>query len=440
VRRWSVRVRVCARWLCDSGLTKEKEPVHPRLVRHLGLVDATVLGLGSMLGAGVFAAFAPAAAAAGAGLLIALGIAAIVAYCNGIASAQLAACYPESGGTYRYGRRRLGPTWGLAAGWGFVIGKTVSCAAMALTFGAYLWPVHPRPPAIAVVVILTAVNYVGVAKTTQLTRVLVALTLLALAAVTVAALGGGQADPVNFTGWTSGGLTGITQAAALLFFAFAGYARIATLGEEVRDPTRTIPLAIPLALGIVVGIYALVGAAALAALGPAALAASAAPLAAATQSGTLSWLTPVVRIGGALASAGVLLSLLAGVGRTALAMARDHELPPALAAVHPRYRVPHRAEVLLGLTIIVIVLIMDLRGAIGFSSFAVLTYYAITNAASFTLPGPARCWRRPLAVLGMAGCALLALTLPLTTVLIGAAVPALGLVVRAARVLMRRCP
>ncbi|MGH3764577.1 MAG: APC family permease [Pseudonocardiaceae bacterium] len=397
------------------------------------MADAVVLGLGSMLGAGVFATFGPAAAAAGSGMLIALAIAAMVAYCNGIASAQLAARYPESGGTYRYGRRRLGPAWGFLAGWGFVIGKTASCAAMAITFGAYTWPAHPTPPAVAVVVVLTAVNYAGITKTARLSRVLVMLTLLALTAVVVAALGGGHADPANLTGWTSGGLTGITQAAALLFFAFAGYARIATLGEEVRDPARTIPLAIPLALGIVVGVYALVGAAALAAVGPAALAASSAPLATVTQSGSLSWLTPAVRVGGAVASGGVLLSLLAGVGRTVLAMARDRELPHALGAIHPRYQVPHRAELLLGLTITVIVLLADLRGAIGFASFAVLTYYAIANAASFTLPGPARRWRRPLAVLGGVGCAVLALTLPPTTVLSGAAVLAIGLLLRAAR-------
>lgn len=414
-----------------------REDSHPPLARRLGLTDAVALGLGSMLGAGVFATFGPAAAAAGAGLLIALGIAALVAYCNGIASAQLAARYPESGGTYRYGRYRLGPVWGFLAGWGFVIGKTASCAAMAMTFGAYAWPAHPTPPAIAAVVILTSVNYLGITKTTRLTRLLVGLTLLALAAVVVAALGGGHADPANLTGWASGGLAGIIQAAALLFFAFAGYARIATLGEEVREPARTIPRAVPIALGIAVVVYALVGVAALAAVGPAALAASSAPLTAATQSGALSWLTPVVRIGGAVASAGVLLSLLAGVGRTVLAMARDHELPHVLAAIHPRHQVPHRAEVLLGLTITIIVLLADLRGAIGFSSFAVLTYYAIANAASFTLPGRACWWRRPLAVLGAAGCMALALTLQLTTVLIGAAVLVVGLLLRAARPLTR---
>ncbi|MGH3974956.1 MAG: APC family permease [Pseudonocardiaceae bacterium] len=405
----------------------------PRLARRLGVLDAVVLGLGSMLGAGVFAAFAPAAAAAGAGLLIALVIAAIVAYCNAISSAQLAARYPESGGTYRYGRHRLGPAWGFVAGWGFVVGKTASCAAMAMTFGAYIWPDHPVPPAVAAVAVLTVVNYLGVTKTARLTRFLVALTVGALAAVVTAALAGGQADPANLSGWASGGLTGITQAAALLFFAFAGYARIATLGEEVREPARTIPLAIPLALGIVVVIYAVTGIATLAALGPAELAASTAPLAAATQSGTLSWLTPAVRVGGAVASAGALLALMAGIGRTTLAMARDHELPHVLAAIHPRYQVPHRAEILLGLTITVIVATADLRSAIGFSSFAILIYYAIANAAAFTLPGRQRRWLRPLAVLGAAGCGLLAGTLPPGTVLTGAAVLALGLIGRAVR-------
>jgi APA family basic amino acid/polyamine antiporter len=175
-----------------------------------------------------------------------------------------------------------------------------------------------------------------------------------------------------------------------------------------------------------------IGAAALAAVGPTELATSTAPLAAVARSGTLSWLTPAVRVGGAVASAGALLSLMAGIGRTTLAMARDRELPHVLAAIHPRHRVPHRAEILLGLAITAIVVTADLRNAIGFSSFAILTYYAIANAAAFTLPGQQRRWLRPIAVVGAAGCALLALTLPPATVLTGAGVLALGLAGRAA--------
>ena len=99
-----------------------------------------------MIGAGVFAAIGPAAEAAGSGLLIGLAVAAVVAYCNATSSAQLAAIYPASGGTYVYGRERLGPLWGFLAGWGFVVGKTASCAAMALTFGAYAGPDARRAP------------------------------------------------------------------------------------------------------------------------------------------------------------------------------------------------------------------------------------------------------------------------------------------------------
>src|SRR5581483_3452543 len=218
-----------------------------------------------MLGAGVFAAFAPAAAAAGSGLLIGLAIAAAVAYCNAVASAQLAAQYPTSGGTYVYGRERLGEWWGFTAGFGFVVGKTASCAAMALTFAAYAVPEAGwtrRLVALAAVVALTAANYRGISRTAALTRVLVAGSLLALVVVVSALLAGSHADADRLGGLSSlgsGGVRGILQAAGLLFFAFAGYARIATLGEEVRDPARTIPRAIPLALGIVVCVYLLVG-------------------------------------------------------------------------------------------------------------------------------------------------------------------------------------
>lgn len=390
-----------------------------------------------MLGAGVFAAFGPAAAAAGSGMLISLLVAALVAYANATSSARLAARYPESGGTYVYGRERLGAVWGFLAGWGFVVGKTASCAAMALTLGAYAWPDQARPVAAAAVVVFTAVNYIG-AKTARLTRILVALTLAALAAAVTGALTGPTTSPARLVDWFPHGPLGALQAAGLLFFAFAGYARIATLGEEVREPARTIPRAIPLALGIVVAVYAVVGAVALAAVGPAALAASESPLA--TAAGGGGGLTVVVQAGGALAAGGVLLSLLAGVGRTTLAMARDRELPHRLAAVHPRYRVPHRAELVIGALVLVLVLVTDLRSAIGFSSFAVLVYYAIANASAITLPGPRWSWPWPIAVLGLAGCLTLAATLPLASVLSGLAVLALGLAGRAAIRAARRRP
>jgi len=400
-----------------------------RLARHLGTRDAVVIGLGSMIGAGVFAAFGPAARAAGNGLVLGLALAALVAWCNATSSAQLAAHYPQSGGAYVYGRERLGPLWGFIAGWGFIIGKLASCAAMAMTFGSHLAPGFARPLAVAAVVLVTAVNYLGVKKSAFATRLIVLVVLLVLAGVVLAVWLGGAADlgrvwpPVDLT------LLGVLQSAGFLFFAFAGYARIATLGEEVVDPARTIPRAIPLALGITLAVYVLVAISALAGAGATAIATSATPLVVAVEAGELAWAAPIVRVGATVASLGVLMSLVLGVSRTTFAMAANGDLPRAFAAVHARYQVPHRAELAVGLLVACIVAVADVRGAIGFSSFAVLGYYAITNAAALTLAPEHRRWPRVLAVLGLVGSLALAATLPLASVLAGAAVLALGALV-----------
>ncbi|HJX44413.1 MAG TPA: APC family permease [Geodermatophilus sp.] len=412
----------------------------PGLARRLGTADAVVIGLGSMLGAGVFAAFSPAAAAAGAGLLAGLGIAAVVAYCNATSSAQLAAQYPTSGGTYVYGRERLGPWWGFLAGWGFVVGKTASCAAMALTFAAHVAPSGwQRPVAVAAVLTLTAVNYRGITRTARLARVIVTVVLVALAVAVAAVLAGDGSGAGGPPPWAplDRGVYGLLQSAGLLFFAFAGYARIATLGEEVRDPGRTIPRAIPLALGITVVVYAGVAVALLAALGPAGVAATAQPLAEAVGRSDWAWASPVVRVGAAAAALGALLALIAGVGRTGLAMAREGDLPRYLAAVHPRFGVPHRAEVTVGALVCLLVLTVDLRGAIGFSSFGVLLYYLVANAAASTQDRGHRRYPRALQVLGGTGCVVLVATLPWQAVLAGVAVLAVGVAGRIGRVRLR---
>ena len=400
-----------------------------RLARRLGTLDAVVIGLGSMIGAGVFAAFGPAARAAGNGLLFGLAVAALVAYCNARSSAQLAAIYPESGGAYVYGRKRLGRLAGFVAGWGFVVGKLASCAAMAMTFGTYAAPSLARPLAIGAAVALTAVNYLGVKKTAGLTRVIVAAVLAALSVVVGAVWFGGSADLGRL--WPLDGTSayGILQSAGFMFFAFAGYARIATLGEEVIDPARTISRAIPIALGITLVVYAAVAVSVLAGAGATEIAASTTPLATAVQRGRLGWLAPVVRVGATLASFGVLLSLLVGVSRTVFAMARNRDLPTFLSAIHPRYRVPHRAELAVGAVVATVAALADVRSAIGFSSFAVLIYYSIANAAAWTLAPEQRRSSRGLSVVGLIGCVLLAFTLPLPSLLWGAAVLGAGAIV-----------
>ena len=386
-----------------------------------------------MIGAGVFAAFAPAAAAAGTGLLIGLAVAAAVAYCNATSSARCAARYPESGGTYVYGRERLGAFWGYLAGWGFVVGKTASCAAMALTVGLYAWPHQAHAIAVAAVVALTAVNYAGIQKSALLTRIIVAVVLAVLAAVAVIAFTSGHADMSRLGIGRDATPAGTLQAAGLLFFAFAGYARIATLGEEVRDPARTIPRAIGVALSITLVVYAVVAIAALRVLGSPRLGAASAPLAEVVRAAGASGFEPVVRVGATLAALGSLLSLILGVSRTTFAMARDRYLPHWLSGVHPRFKVPHRAELAVGIVVAIVAATADIRGAIGFSSFAVLVYYAIANASAWTL---GRTGGRVVAAIGLIGCLVLAVALPFTSVLVGAAV----LLVGAAAYALRRTP
>lgn len=399
------------------------------LQRRLGVSDAVVIGAGSMIGAGVFAAWSPAADAAGTGLVIGLVIAGIVAFCNAASSAQLAAIHPESGGTYVYGRRQLGAFWGHLAGWGFVVGKTASCAAMALTVGAYLWPEQDRVVAVGAVALITAVNIGGLSRTVAVTKVLLVVSLTALAAVVVA-------------GWTSptasldritpidAGVYEVLQSAGFLFFAFAGYARIATLGEEVKDPATTIPRAIPLALSAVLAVYVVVALTALAVVPTGALAATSAPLQLVVDAGRFDGLGPIVDIGAGIAALGVLLNLIPGVSRTTLAMARERELPHWFAHVDERRSLPLRAELTVAAVVIALVVLLDLRSAIGISGVAILTYYAITNAASLTLRPDQRRWPAIIAVVGLAGCVTLVATLPPVAILTGVVTLALGAGVR----------
>jgi APA family basic amino acid/polyamine antiporter len=301
---------------------------------------------------------------------------------------------------------------------------------MALTIGAYAWPGQAHAVAVAAVVALTAVNYAGVQKSAWLTRAIVAVVLAVLAAVVVVCLGSDSSDAgrIGLSGDVPVG--GVLQAAGLLFFAFAGYARIATLGEEVRDPARTIPRAVPLALGIALLVYACVAVAVLSVLGADDVGRSAAPLADAARAAGASWLVPVVRVGAAVAALGSLLALILGVSRTTLAMARDGHLPGALAAVHPRFQVPHHAELAVGAVVAVVAATADVRGAIGFSSFGVLLYYAIANVSAWTL-GSRRV--RAISGCGLVGCLALAFALPLSSVAAGAGVIAVGAALHALR-------
>ena len=448
------------------------------LSRRLGLRDAVVIGLASMIGAGAFVSLGAAQDLAGSLAPAAVLVAAVVALCNAISTAQLAAQHPAAGGTYHYGRERLGPWWGFLAGWCFVIGKIASCAAMALVVAAYLVPEpFQRPVAALLVVALTAVNLVGITRTAALARVLVAVALAALvltgvrllAGVVAGGPAGGAGDGAGAGTWEvpgplagqaaglwdgglaavagagEGGALGIVlalvQAAALMFFAFAGYARVATLGEEVVEPRRTIPRAILLALAAVGAIY-LVLSVILVLVGPApgAQGWGPAPFRAALDGvGAGGVWAVVVTIGAVAAASGALLALVAGISRTVLAMARERDLPPVLAHVSPRFSVPQRAEAAAGIAVVLLVLLAsDVLVAIAASSFGVLLYYAVANLAALTQTGQWRLFPKAMQWIGLAGCVLLVAALPGRTIVAGLVLVAVGLAYRGLVLAARR--
>jgi APA family basic amino acid/polyamine antiporter len=394
------------------------------------VADAVVIGLGSMIGAGVFVAWSPAAAAAGSWLLVGLVIAGGVALCNAMSSAQLAARHPESGGTYVYARERLGPAWGHLAGWGFVVGKTASTSAMALAIGAYVWPEQRSWVATAAVLLIVLVNLGGLSRTVGVTRILLVVSSIALLVVIGGAVARDGSQVVIATEIDTDAF-GVLRSAGFLFFAFAGYARVATLGEEVRDPEVTIPRAIPRALLAVLAVYLVVGVAALSAVPAGALALESAPLRMVVETGSLAGLAWLVTVGAAVASLGVLLNLIPGVSRTVLAMARRRELPAWFAVIDERRSLPIRAELTVAAVTVGLVHTLSITSAIAVSGVAVLTYYALTNLSALRLGPAERRWHPVFAVLGLVGCTVLVVTLPFDAIVGGVIVIVVGVVVRA---------
>ena len=401
----------------------------PGLRRQLTPADAVVVGVGSMVGAGVFTVWAPAAATAGSWMVLSLLIAGLIALCNATSSAQLAAHHPESGGTYVYGRERLSPFWGHVAGWGFIVGKTASCAAMALTAGNYVWPERSHSIATVAVVLIAVINLGGLSRTALVTRLVLAVTaatlIVVVASSTVLEPSVQQANTSLDTN-----VYGILQAAGLMFFAFAGYARIATFGEEVIEPERTIPWAIPRALGAVLALYLVIALVVLISAPTSVISALVAPLSFIVESSALSGVSWLVAIGAGIACFGVLLNLIPGVARTTLALARRHELPAWFSVVSEQRGLPIRAELTVVVVVIVLIHTVSLTSALSLSGVAVLTYYAITNASALRLTATERLWPRWIAWLGLVGCVVLALALPWRVLVSGSAVLVIGIAAR----------
>jgi basic amino acid/polyamine antiporter, APA family len=408
--------------------TPTTSPPRNELRRDLRLVDAVAVGLGAIIGAGIFVVTAVAADVAGPAFLIGLLLAGIVATFNALSSAQLAATYPQSGGTYEYGYRVLHPWLGFAAGWMFLASKLAAGGTVALGFAGYLASLFPalppRPIAVAAILLLTLVNYFGVRKSGRLNTIIVTFTLVALVYFVIAGIP--SFDQANLRPFAPTGWRGILESAALLFFAYTGYARLATLGEEVHEPKKTIPRAIMLALAIAAVLYGAVAVTAVGGIGADAMAASSSPLERAAQTFTLPGVAWVVALGGTTAMLGVLLSQVLGISRMMFAMGRRRDLPALFDHVHPRYGVPDRGIIATGAILCLVALFGALQLIIAAASFTILLYYSIANLAALRMADEDKLFPDWVPVLGLISCLLLAFTLRPTIIAGGLVLLAVG--------------
>ena len=393
---------------------------HPQLKRELGVLGATLMGLGSIVGTGVFVSIGIAAGIAGPAVILAVAIGAIVATCNGLNSAQLAATHAVSGGTYEYGYKYLTPWLGFTAGWMFLLAKTASAATAALGFAGYLLNVTGLsstlvvPTAMFAVVVLTLIVLTGIRRSNTANMVIVSVTLLSLAFFIVTCLPRAVTVGVdNLTPFFTGDLGTVLHASALMFVAYTGYGRIATMGEEAREPRKTIPQAMIVCLVLTMLLYMSVAAVSIGAVGADVLGnatgqTKAAPLEVAVRSVAGAGGAVVLAIGAMTAMLGVLLNLILGLSRVLLAMGRRRDMPRILARLNQQQTTPYWAVLVVGVAIAFLVLLGNVKTTWSFSAFNVLIYYAITNLAALRLPPQERLYPQWVGWLGLGSCLFLA--------------------------------
>lgn len=402
------------------------------LKRVLGLHDAIGVGLGAIIGAGIFVVTGVAAGVAGTSFLVGLIIAGVVASFNGLSSAQLAAVYPQSGGTYEYGYRVLTPWLGFSAGWMFILSKLSAAGIVAIGFGSYFYQLipffTPIQYSVGAIVLLTIANLWGVQKAGIINMSIVLVTLMAL--VYFVFSGVGSISSQNFQPFAPFGMRGIAESAAILFFAFTGYARIATLAEEVVEPKKTIPRAVIITILTAIVLYAAVSLVAVGVIGAESMSRSTSPL----QLAALSMKTPaietVITLGASTAMLGVLLSQILGISRMLLAMGRRNDLPSFLNSIHNKTHVPHIGIIITGIFILLITLLGSFEFVVRAATFTILLYYSITNMAALKQPSGEQLYGKYIPVLGLLGCLAMSVSLPITVIVSGLVLLLVGFVVR----------
>jgi len=417
-----------------------EKKTEPTLKPQLNFFDAVATGLAAILGAGIFAVIAPAAGLAGPSLLISLLIAAFVAFCNAISSAQMAAVFPRTGGTYEFGRRLLGEWWGYSAGWMFLTANTVGPGVIALAFGGYVnaiaGEIPARVAAIVAALVMTAINAVGIRRSVRVTDVVVVLSILSLIAFIIIGLPQARLA-VNLVPFSPNGASGILSATALLFFAYTGYSRIATLVEEVHNPRYTIPRATVGALGTATILYILVALTALGVLGATALSKTTSPLEATMMAVGSGVGVTIIAAGALLTTFNEGLSDLLGVSRVAFAMSRNADLPTNFSKLGSNQN-PWRSVLLVGVIAIIVAALAPFTIAVAISSFGTLLYYTVANLSALRMKKEQRTFPRWLSVAGLVGCLGLAFSLAPIEIAFGFAILLVGILYRVLRLSLRK--
>ena len=378
--------------------------------RTLTLQNSLFLGLSSMIGAGLFVNIAPTAVISSYSLILGLVIASFLAFANASSSAQLARVYPETGGTYLYARKVLGNNASLFSGIVFIVGKIISSIAIALTFGNYLMPSYPKTSGVMLVLLVGIISYFGATKTASVARwfvySVVGILMFYIFSITTS-------TSFNFSIPISEGLSVETLliSSSIWFFAFTGYSRLATFGEEVRNPEKIIPKAILTGLGLTVTIYFLVTYITLGIVDPSIIQNSSTPLKVAFDLSRFSNFSFLISIASTIATGSVLLALIPGISRVAVAMSRDKYLPISLSKIHKKYNSAYIADVSITFIVILGILTVDVIEAIKMSSFFILLYYSLTNLSVIKLEKSQRLYSILIPYFGLLGCLLLASSL-----------------------------
>ena len=378
--------------------------------RTLTLKSSIYLGLSSMIGAGLFNNIAPTSKISSYGSLIGLLIASSLAFANASSSAQLSSLFPRTGGTYLYAKEVLGRPYDIIAGAVFIIGKTISCIAIALTVGNYLSPVYGRELGVVLCLLIFLLSFSGINKTAEIAKwfVWILFGLLMFYSFSIISTSGvNYAIPVfNDISFES-----ILLSASIWFFAFTGYSRLATFGEEIKNPKEIIPTAIFTGLGITVFLYLIITWLTLSIVSPEIIMNSSTPLLVAMDVSRFSEFTFLVIFASSIAMVSVFLALMPGISRIYVALSRDKILPQGFSKIHKKFNSAYFSEAFVLISVIIGIYSFDVVGSIKLSSFFILIYYTITNLCVIKLDKENRLYSVGIAYYGFTLCLVLAVTL-----------------------------